>query len=815
MPPKDTEKKKTQRRNTTKESASKGTKLAPKKRRTQKSSAPLKKVSTKRKVAGKRKKAANKKSKKRVFFLWLLKLAIAAIVLFALFFISVYVGFWGHIPTKNQLEEIKNPLASEVYSNEGKLLGRYYIENRSYVKFNEISPNVIHALIATEDARFYEHGGVDEWALLRVAVKSVLLGNRSAGGGSTLSQQAAKNLFPRGEGMLMMPANKLREAITAYRLEKIYTKDEILTLYLNTVPFGENIFGIGLASERFFSKLAIHLNVEEAAVLVGMLKANNTYNPRKNPDRSKERRNTVINQMVKAGYLTKIEGTHYQSLPLKLNYKVISYNNGPAPYFLAMLRPQLMQWCADNIKPTGEPYNLYTDGLQIKTTINYDYQIAAQDAVCKQMKKLQAVFDKHWESTKPWNDKWDIFSRAMKSSERYKSMKKAKATDKEIEEVFKTPIQMSVFHWDGIRDIKLSPNDSIKHALMMLHAGFLALEPQTGNIKAWVGGINFENFQYDYIKAQRQVGSTFKPIVYLAGLESGLQADQYFSNERKVYKEYQNWSPRNSHPDYSGYYSMSGALAKSVNTVAVNVLMQTGISNTISVAEQLGITANLPKYPSLALGVASISLEEMLGAYAAIINDGKYIEPHYLVSISDAYGNLLEEFKAPVPSNTHLNPDNTRAVVQMMKSVIDEGSGKAMRSTWGITGDLAGKTGTTQNNSDGWFIAATPNIVAGCWVGANNPSVHFRTIKYGQGAYMALPVVGQFYKSIYTNQKYNSQFRTKFKRPSAQTLEQLNIEPYKETLNRQERKEEKPEKEEKKGWFKRLRDRRAEKKSEQ
>ncbi|MFV0520926.1 MAG: transglycosylase domain-containing protein [Mangrovibacterium sp.] len=727
-------------------------------------------------------KTSNKKSFKKVFWSWFFMITAVGIILFTLFFITVYLGFWGHIPSERQLESIKTPLASEVYAEDGKLLGRYYIENRTNIQFNEISPNVIHALVATEDARFYEHSGIDQLALLRVLFKSIILGNKSSGGGSTLSQQTAKNLYPRKPGLIMMPANKLREAITAYRLEKIYSKDEILTLYLNTVPFSENIFGIGLASERFFSKRPSQLTVDEAAVLVGMLKANNAYNPRKNPERSKERRNVVIGQMLKEGYLTPEESKFYQAQPLELKYKVISYNSGPAPYFLAMLRPELKKWCEDNIKPNGETYNLYTDGLQIQTTLNYDYQKYAQQAVKEQMEKLQKVFDEHWKDTKPWSDNKVILLRAIKRSERYRNMKKAGANDEQIKQAFATPREMTIFNWDGNKDMVLTPNDSIKHYLMMLQAGFMAIEPQSGKLKAWVGGINFQYFQYDHISAARQVGSTFKPIVYLSGLDNGLKPNQYFSNERKIYKEYQNWSPRNSHPDYTGYYSMSGALAKSVNTVAVDVIMQSGIENTISMAQQLGITADLPEYPSLALGVASISLKEMVTAYATIINDGKYIKPHYLVSIKDAKGNMLAKFSTPLAEKSNINPDHTRAVVQMLKSVIDNGSGKAMRSVWGIAGDLAGKTGTTQNQSDGWFIGANPNIVAGCWVGADEPAIHFRTIRYGQGAYMALPVVGHFFKDIYNAPKYAKLANQHFKLPSAQTMKQLSIEPYIETL---------------------------------
>ncbi len=732
-----------------------------------------KKKTTTKKKPTKRKK---KKSGSKRFWLILFNLFLIGLIFFSIFFFTVYLGFLGNVPTRSQLHDIKNAQATEVLSADGKLLGRYYLENRSDVSYDEISPNVIHALVATEDSRFYEHRGIDEIALLRVLFKSVLLRNSSAGGGSTLSQQLAKNLFPREDlWVFSMPVNKLREAIIAYRLERIYSKDEILTLYLNTVPFGENIFGIELAAERFFNKKPKNLTVDESAVLIGMLKANNSYNPRLHPERSLERRNVVIGQMVKYEYLSEEEGGTFKAKPLGLDYRVVSYNEGPAPYFLEMLEPELQEWCNEHTKPNGDPYNLYTDGLVVETTLNYDFQTYAQQSVKEYMANLQKVFDSHWSGREPWENNSSILQRAIRQSDRYRKMSANGKTEDEITAAFNQKVETSLFTWNGVKQVETTPLDSLKHYLKMLNAGFIAVEPQSGELKAWVGGINFRYFQYDHVNAARQSGSTFKPFVYLSALENGLSPYDYYSNEKKVYKDYQNWSPRNSHDDYEGYYSMEGALAESINTVAVDVLMQTGVDQVIETAENLGINSDLAEYPSLALGVSSISLKEMVTAYSTILNEGKYLEPNYLISIKDSQGSLLADFKTPTMRNTGLNEENCRILVHMLESVIDEGTGKAIRSTYGISGDFAGKTGTTQDQSDGWFIGMSPDLVAGCWVGADDPGIHFRTITYGQGAYMALPIVGKFFHKIYRDSRYSDMRYSTFKQPSSGVLAKLEI----------------------------------------
>ena len=746
--------------------------------------------SAKRKPAsGTKKKASSSKKKKLTFgriSIFILKVFIAGILLSGLFFMIVYLGFTGTIPDTEQLQKIKNPVASEVLAEDGRVLGRFYIENRSNVRFKEISPNLINALIATEDARFYEHRGVDEIALVRVLFKSILLQKESAGGGSTLSQQIAKNLYPRKNfGPFTMPVNKLREAIIAYRLEKVYSKEDVLELYLNTVPFAENIFGVEVACERFFSKKPSEVSVDEAAVIVGMLKAPNSYNPRKHPDRAKERRNTVISQMVKYKYLSDVEGEMYKKEPLELKYSVINYSQGPAPYFTERLRPQLLEWCETHYQADGStPYNLYTDGLKIKTTLNFDMQRYADQAVSEYMKNLQNIFDQHWENRNPWGNDQSVVDRAVKRSDVYAKLKEKGLDDAAIKTEMKKVDNRLLFSWENdLVQKQVSAIDSIKHFLKLLNAGFMAVNPDNGAVKAYVGGIDFRFFQYDHIRSQRQVGSTFKPFVYLAALEKGISPATYFANEQKIYTDYNDWSPSNSHDEYGGFYSMEGALAKSINTIAVEVLMQTGFSEVVDVAKSLGITADLPEYPTLALGVASVSLEEMVCAYSSFVNGGKKISPYYLVSVSDANGNLLEEFENVQDTEPVVDPENCRILVHMLETAINEGTGQSIRSVYGIDSDFAGKTGTTQDQADGWFIGMSPGLVAGVWVGGEDPAIHFRSITYGQGAYMALPIVGKFFQKTFSNSRFYGLKNLYFQEPSEENLALLDVPRFKEILD--------------------------------
>jgi penicillin-binding protein 1A len=729
-----------------------------------------------------RKKTKVKKPKRRILRYGAI-LVIVGIVLFTILFLAVFFGMTGHVPTSTQLKNIKNPQASEVFSEDGKLLGRFYIENRSNVTIDEISKNVIDALIATEDARFYEHRGIDEVALGRVLVKTILLMDKSSGGGSTLSQQIAKNLFPRNDvGLLSLPVNKLREAIIAYRLERIYSKEEILTLYLNTVPFGENIYGIEVASERFFSKKPSDLTVDEAAVLVGMLKANNSYNPRMYPERSQQRRNVVISQMVANGYLTEEQGKLYSKKPLEISYRRISFNEGPAPYFLEMLKPELLQWCANNTKENGEPWNLYTDGLRIETTINSSMQQYANQAVLEHMKVLQEEFDKHWADAEPWRANGNILQRAIQRSTRYKTMTAAGKTQQEIDEAFNKKITASLFTWDGLKEVETTPLDSIKHYLKLLNAGFLAMDPVSGDIKAWVGGIDFRFFKYDRVLSKRQVGSTIKPFIYLAALENELSPFEYYPAQQAVYEDFDNYAPSNFNGIHEGYYTMEGGLAQSVNTVTVDILMKTGILNAIETIKELGMNSDLPAVPSIALGVNSESLRNLLYTYATLINNGTRVEPYYLKSIADSHNQLLEEFDRPDFQQTRLNVINCQIVTHMLEKAILNGTGARIRSTYNIRGDFAGKTGTTQNYADGWFVGLTPQLVTGSWVGGEEPAIRFRSSSLGQGSHTALPIVGKFFKSLYNDPDFKNLQIAKFPDLDEELLADLELPPYREML---------------------------------
>ncbi len=706
---------------------------------------------------------------------FILRLFILGLILLFLLVFTVYLGFLGKVPSKEELVRVKTPMASEVISSDGKLLGRYYTENRSYAAYDEISPNIIHALVATEDARFFKHRGIDEIALFRVFFKTILFSDKSSGGGSTLSQQIAKNLFPRKKnGLFQLPVNKIREAITAYRLERIYSKEEILTLYLNTVPFGENIFGIEVAAERFFSKKPADITIPEAAVLVGVLKANNVFNPRLHPDKSVERRNTVIDQMVRQNFIPEADGAKYKAQPLDLRYSLITYNQGPAPYFLEMIRPALTTWCMNHTKADGTPYNLYNDGLKIYTTVDYSLQRYARNAVNEHMKQLQSLFDEHWKNRDPWGSDKSVLDRAVRRTGRYQRGSRAGKSHHQIMEEFSQPVETTLFTWEGLKAVHTTPLDSVKHYLTMLNAGLVVLENESGAIKAWIGGIDFRFFKYDYCMASRQTGSTFKPVVYLAALENGLSPTDYYSAEEQTYDEYDGWSPGNASNRYFGYYTMKTALAKSINTVAVDIFMQTGVKSTIRTARNLGIKADLPEVPSLALGVASVPLREMTAAYATIANEGKKVEPYALLSIENSKGEQLDIFEVPGPPKSKVDPENCRILVDMLRAAVDEGTGNAIRSKYKVEGQFAGKTGTTQDYADGWFIGFSPDLTAGCWVGADDPSIHFRNMAYGQGGFMALPVVGRFFSQTYADSRFKALSGNRFASPDSVTLAQIN-----------------------------------------
>lgn len=688
--------------------------------------------------------------------------AISGLILVVLFLFSIWIGLFGKLPTETTLRNIQQPIASEIYGFDGALLGKYFIQNRSHTEFDEISPFFIQALIATEDTRFYKHRGVDYRSLGRVFFKTLLMMNRSSGGGSTITQQLAKNLFPRKRyWMASTVVNKFREMFIAARIERVYSKEDILTLYLNTVPFGENVFGIGVATERFFDTDPSNLLPEESALLVGMLKATTYYSPRLYPERAKLRRNVVFDQMIKYGYLKPEDAEILKQSEIELKYSRRTDTEGLAMYFRKYLMGELKQWCKTHHKENGEPYNLYTDGLRIFTSIDPTLQSMAEKAVTETVSELQKKFDEKLDSWKPY---YKALEEATVRSNRYRNLKKAGLDYKAIQEEFGKEIDMSIYRNGDYENTKMSPIDSIKHYLKMLQGSFLVMNPATGEIKAWVGGTDHRQYGIDYVTSRRQVGSTFKPFVYAAALEDGYTPCTYYDNERITYSDYKDWSPRNSNGEYGGSYSMSGALMNSVNTVSVQVLFDAGIEHTIELAHRCGIQSDIPQVPSIALGTAELNLLEMVTAYATIANDGYRVQPTFLYRIEDQDGNVLEEFAQPGfhEGEKVLDDTTTIEILQMMQNVVDRGTAQRLRSQYQFNFEIAGKTGTTQNQSDGWFIGMTPNLVAGAWVGANDRRIHFQSLNDGQGARTALPIWGNFFTQVTNDPKYRSRLHDQF-----------------------------------------------------
>ncbi len=648
------------------------------------------------------------------------------------------------MPSRKELKNKRNDTASEVYSADSVLLGRYFIYDRTNISYLQIDTTVTKALVATEDVRFYQHSGIDYRSLGRVLVKTLLMKNESSGGGSTLTQQLVKNLYPRQDrDFLEMPVNKVREMIVARRLEDVYSKNEILELYLNTVSFGGTIFGIERASRYFFNTPAKDLKAEQAAVLVGMLKATTSYNPRLHPERSKKRRNVVLGQMAKYGYLSPAQADSLKKLALVLKQEKKEKQENLAPYFREQLRVELAEWCATQEKPNGDPYNLYTDGLKIYTTLNAKMQRQAEQAVSVRMAALQKQFDAHWNGRTPWGKDKSVLNYAQRISTRYRIMKEQGASDSEIEEAFSRKVPMTLFSWNGAVKRTMSPMDSLAYYQKFLNTGLVSIEPETGFVRAWVGGINHSLFKYDHVLSQRQVGSTFKPIVYAAALEKGVRPCDYVENQLTTYEQYEGWAPRNSDNQYGGKYSLEGALSQSVNTVSAQLILKTGVPTTVRLARAMGIHSELPPVPSLALGTANLSLLEMVGAYTAFANQGRVSEPVYVTRIVDRTGRVLRENKTKRQKQV-LSADNAAMMLHMMQAVVNDGSGARLRSTFGLALDIAGKTGTTQNQTDGWFIGIVPGLITGVWVGGESPLVRFRTLELGQGARTALPVWGEF-----------------------------------------------------------------------
>lgn len=706
--------------------------------------------------------------KRSVRILW--RAFFIGVVLFNVFILLINFGLLGYMPSKDAYENPSSALSSEVYAADGTLLGRYFVQDRSNSKYSEISPNVINALVATEDERFYDHSGIDPVATVAIPFYILKGGKR---GSSTITQQLAKNLFGRQHANIFsMPFIKLKEWVMAVRLERNLTKNEIITLYLNTVPFPDNVYGIKNASLTFYNKTPDKLTVDEAAVLVGTLKGNTLYNPRTHADRALDRRNTVLALMAKNGKITNAEAAEYQKKPIDLDYHKIDYHEGIAPYFRQVVEQDVKKILKDLKKPgSDESYDLYKDGLKIYTTLDMRMQRFAEQAVEDHLGDLQKQFSAQsgyvdWSVWKKNPHAVKALAQAIKSTDRYNDMKEQGMSEDQIMAVMNKPVKMKVFAWNRshTKDTTMTPIDSIKYMRMYLQAGFMAMDPYTGEVKAWVGGINHDYFQFDHvnINTKRQVGSTIKPLLYCLAVDNGISPCGTVSTLPQQFSGYK--TPYNAGGSKFGNTTMSRALAFSINNAALYLLKQVGIDAFVDFVHKCGIQANIEKVPASALGVSDISLYEMLGAYSMFPTGGMNTQPLYITKIEDKNGNLVKNF---VPAQKEvINPNTAFKMVKMMRGVIDYGTGKRMRYRYGLTADIAGKTGTTNSQADAWFIGYTPQILAGAWVGCDDRFLSFHSEALGQGAAAALPIWAYFMKRVYADKTLDIKQDIRFKQPA-------------------------------------------------
>lgn len=684
---------------------------------------------------------------------------------FLLFLISlISTDLFFDLPSVVELQNPKSNLATVIYSSDAKPLGKYYSENRVNVRYYELDQDLIDALISTEDARFKDHSGIDLKALARSA-SGIVTGNMNKGGGSTLTQQLAKMMFPRQKlSKPKMVLQKLKEWVIAVRLEKNYTKDEILAMYLNKFDFLNQAVGVKSASQIYFNRSQDSLEIQQAAMLIGMAKNPSLFNPIKKSDTTLHRRNVVLSQMVKYGFLTKEKFDSLKVLPLGIKFQPEDHNDGLAPYFREYVRENFMKaWCEKHINPeTNKPYNIYKDGLKIYTTIDSRMQAYAEEAVKEHMTDLQKLFNKECKTKKnapfAWNVNKEqienIMMSSMKRSDRYRNLKNDGLSKAEILEEFHKPVKMLVYSIRGEIDTTMSPWDSIRYYKSFLHTGFIAIQPTTGYVKAWVGGVNHKHFKFDHVKVgRRQVGSTFKPFVYALAIQEGYSPCYQVPNVRTCITtpDGKEWCPDNSDGEKGTgkMITLRKALAGSVNYVSAFLIKRFGPEAVINLVRRMGITAPIEAVPSICLGTPDISVFEMVAANATFANKGTYIQPTFITRIEDKNGKVLEEF---MPKTDEVfSEQNAYAIIQLMRGVVDYGTGARLRGKYNLRNEIAGKTGTTQNNADGWFMGLTPELVAGCWTGGEERSVHFNSTNEGQGASMALPIWGKFFQKIYAD----------------------------------------------------------------
>ena len=683
-----------------------------------------------------------------------------------LFFFCVAKGVFGTMPTFDELENPKTNLATEIISADGKVLGTYYIENRSNVRYAELSHYMPEALISIEDERFTEHSGIDERALFRVAF-GVLTGQKK-GGGSTITQQLAKNLFPRDENLSKpkLVLRKFQEWITATKLEHNYSKEEIIAMYLNTVAFGHNAFGIRSAASTFFDKKPKDMNIEECALMAGVVNAPTRYSPVRNPERSIARRNLVLKKMAENGFITQAECDSISLIPLDMShFSVKDHNSGQATYFREFLRGELTEWAKNTTRSDGQPYNIYRDGLRIYTTIDSRMQRYAEEAVKEFMGgELQPMFYNHWKGQKnaPFSnvtaDEIDhILETSMKRTDRYRALKNAGMPMDSIKAEFDRPVPMTIFSWNGPIDTVLSPMDSIRYYKWFLQASLISIESHTGHVKAYVGGLDYRFFKYDHVtQARRQVGSTFKPFLYSLAMQEGeyTPCTRIPNIQYNIQLEDGNvWSPGNSGSRVGEEVTLKWALAQSNNWISAYLMNQFGPNAVIAQARRMGVTSPIDAVPAICLGVCDLKLIEMVGAMSTFANQGVYIKPMFITRIEDKNGNVIQRFSSE--ESEAMSELTAYKMVELMKGVVQSGTGIRLRSYYGFNNPVAGKTGTTQKQSDGYFMGITPDLTTGVWVGAEDRSVHFRSTQLGQGSHTALPIWAIYMKKVYADKSLN------------------------------------------------------------
>ena len=749
--------------------------------------------------------------KKITKWFWIL---ITIPVLFVLFMILL-VWMFADIPSFKELENPENNLATQIIAQDGETLATFHIENRTYVTYEELSPNLVHAAVATEDARFYKHSGIDFKGLARVLFKTILLRRSNQGGGSTITQQLAKTLYPRMEIGRKVPGIyhmkmvwiKLKEWITAVKLERDYTKDEIMTMYLNSIFFGSSAYGVRSAAETFFGKHPSDLTVEESAMLVGMVNKPTRYNPALNPDKALVRRNFVIGQMEKAGYIDKAQRDSIREIPITLNYEIQDHNAGRAPYFRDMIRrvmtakkprrsdykvredytadslawanDELYGWLEKNTKTDGTPYDLDRDGLRIYTTINYKMQKYAEEAVAERIKSLQADFmkDLKYKTNAPFSNDIDeatrnrVMNQARRWSDRWRILKNAGKTDAQILKTFSEPAKMRIFAYNnkGYVDTTMTPDDSIRYYKSMLRTSFVAMEPGTGHVKAYVGGPNYRYFKYDNVRqGKRQVGSTIKPFLYTLAMQEGMTPCDKVVDLPQTFEVPggETWTPRSTDAEkwIGKTVTLKWGLTNSSNNISAYLMKQFGPAAMADMMRRMGIQSHIDEVPALCVGPADITLWEMVAAYNTFPSKGVYITPLFVTRIEDSQGNVISEFTT---SRREAIGENTAyLMVNLMEGVVQGGTASRLRYRYNLMGEIAGKTGTTNDNSDGWFIGYTPTLVAGVWTGAEDRQVHFQSGSLGQGANMSLPTWGIFMQKVLADGTLGVHATDKFAAPA-------------------------------------------------